>query len=97
MKAIITRSSSKDTFTRKPFGIKQTSVPKITTTPVSSTDYTFLQPKLVCRCDGGCPSCLPIQTKLKVGQPNDKYEQEADRIAEQVMRMPEPDIQLKPA
>ncbi|MEM9267061.1 MAG: hypothetical protein AAGA46_16210, partial [Cyanobacteria bacterium P01_F01_bin.13] len=29
-----------------------------------------------------------IQTKLTVGQPNDKYEQEADRVAEQVMRMP---------
>lgn len=31
-----------------------------------------------------------IQPKLKVGQPNDKYEQEADRVADQVMRMPEP-------
>jgi len=28
---------------------------------------------------------LPIQEKLKVGQPNDKYEQEADRVAEQVV------------
>jgi hypothetical protein len=31
-----------------------------------------------------------IQPKLKIGEPNDKYEQEADRVAEQVMRMPEP-------
>ncbi|NOQ33832.1 MAG: DUF4157 domain-containing protein [Methanosarcinales archaeon] len=31
-----------------------------------------------------------IQAKLKVGQPNDKYEQEADRVAEQVMRMSSP-------
>ncbi len=37
-----------------------------------------------------------IQTKLKIGQPNDVYEQEADRVAEQVMRMPEPDVNLKP-
>ncbi len=29
-----------------------------------------------------------IQPKLKLGQPNDKYENEADRVAEQVMRMP---------
>jgi len=29
-----------------------------------------------------------IQPKLRIGQPNDKYEQEADRVAEQVMRMP---------
>ena len=33
-----------------------------------------------------------IQTKLKVGQPNDKYEQEADRVAEQVMRMSDADV-----
>ncbi len=37
-----------------------------------------------------------IQAKFKIGQPGDKYEQEADRVAEQVMRMPEPGIQLKP-
>ncbi len=30
-----------------------------------------------------------IQAKLTIGQPNDPYEQEADRVAEQVMRMPE--------
>lgn len=29
-----------------------------------------------------------IQAKLRIGQPNDIYEQEADRVAEQVMRMP---------
>jgi outer membrane protein OmpA-like peptidoglycan-associated protein len=31
-----------------------------------------------------------IQAKLKISQPDDKYEQEADRVADQVMRMPEP-------
>jgi hypothetical protein len=36
-----------------------------------------------------------LQAKLKISQPNDIYEQEADRIAEQVMRMPEPAIQKK--
>lgn len=34
-----------------------------------------------------------IQAKLKVGQPGDIYEQEADRVAEQVMRMTEPEVQ----
>ena len=34
-----------------------------------------------------------IQAKLKVGQPGDVYEQEADRVAEEVMRMPEPQVQ----
>ena len=30
-----------------------------------------------------------IQAKLKIGQPNDKYEQEAERVSDAVMRMPE--------
>ena len=34
-----------------------------------------------------------FQAKLTVSQPNDQYEQEADRLADQVMRMPEPKIQ----
>jgi hypothetical protein len=31
-----------------------------------------------------------IQTKLKINKPNNKYEQEADRAADKVMRMPKP-------
>ena len=46
---------------------------------------------------GQCAACrrqpLGIQTKLTVNQPGDKYEQEADQVAEQVMRMPEPRVQ----
>ena len=34
-----------------------------------------------------------IQAKLVVGQPGDKYEQEADRVADAVMRMPELQVQ----
>ncbi len=34
-----------------------------------------------------------LQAKLRIGKPNDKYEQEADRVADQVTRMPEPKIQ----
>jgi hypothetical protein len=45
-----------------------------------------------------------VQTKLTVGAPNDEYEQEADAVADQVMRMPAvvgkqeelPSIQTKP-
>jgi hypothetical protein len=41
----------------------------------------------------GLPTLAPghpvIQAKLKVGAPNDKFEQEADRVADAVMRMPE--------
>ena len=47
-----------------------------------------------CPFGGTCHTCpLRIQTKLKIGQPNNKYEQEADRVAQQVMRMPEPNVQ----
>src|SRR6266508_1822263 len=34
-----------------------------------------------------------IQSKLTISQPGDAYEQEADRVAEQLMRMPEPQTQ----
>jgi len=34
-----------------------------------------------------------LQAKLKIGQPGDIYEQEADQMAEQVMHMPEPQVQ----
>src|SRR6266567_4136313 len=33
-----------------------------------------------------------IQTKLAVNQPGDKYEQEADKVAEKVMGMPNPEV-----
>ena len=33
---------------------------------------------------------LPIQAKLTIGQPGDKYEQEADSVADRVMAMSEP-------
>src|SRR5215210_6139808 len=36
------------------------------------------------------PPAGVIQTKLAVNKPGDEYEQEADRIADQVMRMTEP-------
>ncbi len=37
-----------------------------------------------------------LQPKLNIGRPGDKYEREADRVAEQVMRMPGPGIQRQP-
>ncbi|MFZ0544806.1 MAG: DUF4157 domain-containing protein [Candidatus Promineifilaceae bacterium] len=38
---------------------------------------------------------LPIQFSLNVNKPDDKYEQEANRVAERVMRMPESAVQRK--
>lgn len=46
---------------------------------------------------GQCTACrrkrLSIQPKLTINQSSDKYELEADRVADQVMRMPEPRLQ----
>jgi hypothetical protein len=36
------------------------------------------------------------QAKLTIGPSNDKYEQEADRVADDVMRMPDPTLQRQP-
>ncbi|MDH5181208.1 MAG: DUF4157 domain-containing protein [Gammaproteobacteria bacterium] len=43
------------------------------------------------------PNSMPVQAKLTIGQPNDKYEQEADRVADQVMRMPDSAAAAAPA
>lgn len=60
------------------------------------TGSAMLQRKPGCACGGGCPRCQEgalLQTKLKISEPGDQYEQEADRIADRVMRMPESSIQ----
>jgi hypothetical protein len=58
--------------------------------------FPFVQRKgNVCSCGGACPKCfgaIGVQPKLKIGAANDKYEQEADRVAAQVMRMPDPQL-----
>jgi hypothetical protein len=36
-----------------------------------------------------------LQPKLNIGQPHDAYEQEADRLAEQVLRPPSPSLQVQ--
>jgi hypothetical protein len=36
-----------------------------------------------------------LQSKLKIGQPNDKYEQEADRVADRMIRIRIPDIDME--
>lgn len=53
-----------------------------------------------CSCGGSCSGCagkeeeeLGIQPKLTVGPANDVYEQEADRVADQVMRLPDFELQ----
>ncbi len=55
-------------------------------------NQAILQPKADrCACGGSCPRCqeqLPLQKKQAISEPGDPYEQEADRVADEVMRMP---------
>lgn len=53
-----------------------------------------------CACGAACGKCSGeeeeggrIQTKLTVGAPGDRYEEEADRVAEQISRMTDPSVQ----
>src|SRR5262245_21967277 len=59
-----------------------------------------------CACGGGdagpsgeCEECARkenprLQAKLQISEPGDFYEQEADRVADQVLRMPVADVPL---
>ena len=85
----------------------QTKKPSSLTVSFTPMQTNVLQCK--CNCggapgvDGFCAQCrskqltgenqLTIQSKLTIGQPGDKYEQEADRVADQVMRMPDSQVQ----
>jgi hypothetical protein len=90
MKALAAKTPLNDTST-KSAGVKHRHTPGPKSVPVFAGTNTFIQTKSICPCDGGCPRCQGvIQPKLNIGQPHDKYEQEADRVADQIMRMPEP-------
>lgn len=90
----------------KQVGLKQTFAQKETSVGGAAAPLAFsmaissLQRSSLCACGGGCPRCkhekLPIQPKLKIGAPDDQYEREADRVADQIMLMPEPGLQRKP-
>lgn len=75
-------------------------IPRMMAKPVQSVnpahDMPIIQTK--CACGGGCPACIGshmLQAKLTIGQPDDKHEREADRIADQVVHAPDPLIQRR--
>lgn len=93
MKALLTKPSN-DSPLRKNLP-PPAPVSRHPVTPIPD-NVLSLQRKPNCACGGGCPRCesaLPIQTKLAVNEPGDIYEQEADRVAEEVMQMPAPTLQ----
>ena len=90
------KQPSNHSFKRKPVQTKHAPSPQSQNFSPLSTSLSVVQRKANCACGGGCPRCqafLGIQTKLRIGEPGDKYEQEADRVAEQVMRISEPSLQ----
>ena len=57
-------------------------------TAASATDLTQMQARYGNRAVQRLLKSHSVQAKLEVGPANDPYEQEADRVAQQVMRMP---------
>jgi hypothetical protein len=54
--------------------------------------------RATCACGGSCPRCSGAPAaisgpRLAVNEPGDVFEREADRVADQVMRMPDPGAQ----
>src|SRR5712692_6888931 len=94
MRALATKIDSNGTVARSYCGAKQGLAPLASPIFISSVN-SALQRKPSCACGGGCGRCQQeahhshIQTKLAISTPGDRYEQEADRVAEQVMRMTE--------
>src|SRR6266550_6680573 len=82
-------------------------------TSMSRNSWGLIPPGILqrkCACGGSpgltgeCSGCQtkrllgkPLQGKLRINEPGDVYEQEADRVAEQVMRMAEPNQEFGPS
>lgn len=57
--------------------------------PGQPSDVPPILRKAGCACGGSCPRCQAKAADLKVSQPHDPAEIEADQIADKVMRMPD--------
>src|SRR5882672_7896178 len=101
MKAVANTPASTSTAAKKEQKAAVTPVPSSPwiVQPLSVIEGPVIQRKASCACGGDCPRCLQqavpemIQTKLNISTPGDQYEQEADRVADQVMRMSYPILQ----
>jgi Domain of unknown function (DUF4157) len=95
MRTFVTKQpSNQDSVHQKP--VRATPVPVARSLSTVLPGSAMLQRKPSCACGGGCPRCQEqtlLQTNLKISELGDRYEQEADLIADRVMRMPEPSVQ----
>lgn len=80
--------------------------PAATRPPTAKNAWASIQRAPTCACGGSCPRCQSAVSGLKISEPNDSYEREADAVADIVMRMAgaespvapvEPVLQLKRA
>jgi len=76
---------------KKPVSIKENLISHTNSSPVNRILY--LQRTIGNQAVQRMVRSGALQAKLRIGQPGDKYEQEADRVADAVMRMPEPWVQ----
>jgi hypothetical protein len=93
-------------FARPGFQPQTVSLPTAPSVSFSSNRGGMLQRKCACggsvSMSGECEECskkkrVGLQTKLKVNEPGDIYEQEADRVADQVMATPaHPGVNVAP-
>ena len=60
-------------------------------------EYEALPPEWASRAQGSSPQPSVIQAKLSIGPVDDPLEHEADRVADQVMRMPDPETTVSAA
>jgi len=63
----------------------------VTSQPERSDSPYFVPPisrKASCACGGGCSACAAKSSDLKISQPGDAAEVEADRFADSIMRRP---------
>lgn len=102
MKAIANKIKSKSDFLKSPSCNRFSKIQQNIAVPSTFLGKKVIQRKAGCACGGNCPPCKEkeetfIQPKLKIIEPNDKYEQEAERVAERIMQMPEPTMQHRTA
>src|SRR5262249_12196450 len=75
--------------------------------PIRRQTPAPIQRPASCACGGTCPRCrgrarqpaarLAGGRTLTISEPGDTFEQEADRIADEVMRLPGPRAEARPA
>jgi hypothetical protein len=67
------------------------------TTSVPSPSTGLAPAKARAKAPRRANSTLPLQAKLKINEPNDRFEREADAVADRVMQLPESELKQKRA